>query len=332
MNLIDVYIQEVTRRLPEKNRADIGLELRSTIEDTLPDDYDEEDVNTVLQELGNPAALASEYRDQPMHLIGPRYFDIYVSLLKMIVPIAAVVALISMIAKYFGAFGEEEAILNAVLHIIGEGIWVVIQVGIQVFFWLTLVFAILERTDKGKYGEPLATNFKKWTPNDLKNVAYISGENSITKLRVFGSLMWTTVWATLYFYANQLIGVYEGSEVGLEFVMPALTQGVLMSYWPLVLVVILLEVSSSIYKLIIGKWTTKIAIFNTVIELISTSLFIVILSNPNLFQPEFLSYMSDLFNISSSQFKFWLVGGAIIILVLSATISIFDGFRRALNR
>lgn len=329
MNLIDVYIQEVTRRLPEKKRADIGLELRSTIEDTLPDDYDEEDVNTVLQKLGNPAALASEYRDQPMHLIGPRYFDIYVSLLKMILPIASVVALISMIAKYFVTFGEEVAILNAVLHIIGEGIWVVIQVAIQVFFWLTLVFAILERTDKGKYREPLATNFKEWTPNDLKNVAYISGENSITKLRVFGSLMWTTVWATLYFYANQLIGVYEGSKVGLEFVIPALTQGVLISYWPLVLVVILLEVSFSLYKLIIGKWTRKIAIFNTAIELISTSLFIVILINPNLFQPEFLSYMSDLFDISTSQFKIWLVGGAIISLVLSATISIFDGFRRA---
>ena len=27
MNLIEVYIQEVTRRLPEKNREDIALEL-----------------------------------------------------------------------------------------------------------------------------------------------------------------------------------------------------------------------------------------------------------------------------------------------------------------
>ncbi len=26
MNLIDIYIQEVTRRLPEKSRADIALE------------------------------------------------------------------------------------------------------------------------------------------------------------------------------------------------------------------------------------------------------------------------------------------------------------------
>ena len=77
MKLIEVYIQEVTRRLPEKNREDIALELRSTIEDMLPDDYREEDVKSVLEKLGNPAILASGYRDQPMYLIGPRYFDVY---------------------------------------------------------------------------------------------------------------------------------------------------------------------------------------------------------------------------------------------------------------
>ena len=64
MNLIEIYIQEVTRRLPEKSREDIALELRSTIEDMLPDDYSEEDVKSVLEKLGNPAALASGYRDQ----------------------------------------------------------------------------------------------------------------------------------------------------------------------------------------------------------------------------------------------------------------------------
>lgn len=39
MNLIDLYIQEVAKRLPEKNREDITLELRSTIDDMLPEDY-----------------------------------------------------------------------------------------------------------------------------------------------------------------------------------------------------------------------------------------------------------------------------------------------------
>ncbi|WP_234414153.1 HAAS signaling domain-containing protein [Paenibacillus sp. CAA11] len=84
MNLIELYIQEVTRRLPEKMRADIALELRSTIEDMLPEEYTEEEVKGVLAQLGNPAVLAGNYKDRPMHLIGPRYYDGYIHLLKMI--------------------------------------------------------------------------------------------------------------------------------------------------------------------------------------------------------------------------------------------------------
>ena len=154
MKLIEVYIQEVTRRLPEKNRGDIALELRSTIEDMLPDDYREEDVMSVLEKLGSPALLANGYRDQPMHLIGPRYFDVYITLLKMILPIAGVISLISMVATYMFNYSGEEAIINMVISIIGEGIGTLLEVGLQVFFWLTLVFAIIERTDKKRYGTP----------------------------------------------------------------------------------------------------------------------------------------------------------------------------------
>lgn len=53
MNLIDVYIQEVTRRLPEKGRDDIALELWSTIEDMLPENYSDKGVKEVLKNLGN---------------------------------------------------------------------------------------------------------------------------------------------------------------------------------------------------------------------------------------------------------------------------------------
>ncbi len=49
MNLINIYVEEVAKRLPEKNREDIILELRSTIEDMLPDDYNEDDEKRVLE-------------------------------------------------------------------------------------------------------------------------------------------------------------------------------------------------------------------------------------------------------------------------------------------
>ncbi len=329
MNLIEVYIQEVTGRLPEKNREDIALELQSIIEDMLPDDYNEEDVNVILEKLGNPAALASGYRDQPMHLIGPRYFDVYASLLKMILPIAATISLISVIAEYFIGYPAEETVINVFLDIIGFGIWKIIEVGIHTFFWLTLVFAIIERTDKGKDQQPLSTSLKKWTPEDLKNIPYIPKKKAITKLEVFGYLMWTAIWATLYFYANHLVGIYEGGGDGLEFVIPALNQDVLLHYWPIVLIIIAIEIGLSLYKLIKKQWTKKMAIFTTALELIATVVFIVIFSNPNLMNQEFITYMSGLFNTTATQFETWLVGSVIIIFILSAAFNVFDGFRKA---
>lgn len=329
MNLIEVYVQEVTRRLPEKNREDIALELRSTIEDMLPDDYDEKDVNGVLEKLGNPAALASGYRDQPMHLIGPRYFDVYVSLLKMILPIAATISLISIIAEYFIGYTGEEAVMNVFIDIIAVGIWKIIEVGIHTFFWLTLVFAIIERTDKGKDPQPLSTSLKKWTPDDLKNSLYIPKKKAITKLEVFGYLMWTAIWATLYFNANHLLGVYEGGPDRIEFVFPALNQDVLLRYWPIVLVIIALEIGLSLYKLIKGQWTKRMAIFTAALELIATIVFIVILNNPNLMNQEFITYMSDLFNTTATQLQTAIVGAVIIIFILSAAFTVFDGFRKA---
>ncbi|KOP78495.1 hypothetical protein AMS59_11665 [Lysinibacillus sp. FJAT-14745] len=329
MNLIEVYIREVAQRLPEKNREDIILELRSNIEDMLPDDYREEDVKVVLEKLGSPVALASNYRDWPMYLIGPRYFDVYVTLLKMILPIAAVISLIAMTAEYFIGYSGEQAVLNIGLNLMTEGIQRIIEVGIQVFFWLTLMFAVLERTDKGRGGQPLTARFKEWTPDDLKNKPYIPKKKAISKYEVFLSLMWTGIWATFYFYANYLVGVYEGGREGLVFVTPTFNQEVLFRYWPIVVIVIGLEIAFSLYKLIKQQCTKRMAICNTALQLIGTIVFIVILLNPNLLSQDFITYMSDLFAITTNQFKTRIVGGGMFIFMITAAFSVFDGFRKA---
>jgi hypothetical protein len=329
MNLIDIYVEEVAKRLPEKNREDIILELRSTIEDMLPDDYNEDDEKRVLEKLGSPVSLANGYLDRPMYLIGPRYFDVYTTLLKMIIPIAAVIALIAMVAENFVGYNGEQAVLNVILNLIGKGIGEIIEVVLHVFFWLTLVFAILERTDKDKGTQPLTTSLKKWTPDDLKNTSYVSKKKSISKFEVFGGLMWTAIWATLYFYANHLVGVYHGTENGLKFVAPTFNQDVLLQYWPIVVIMIVFEIGISLYKLVQGQWTQRLAIGNAILQVAGTIVFIVIVVNPHLFNEGFITYMANVFTISSEGFKTWLVGGGIFIYTLSAAINIFDGFRKA---
>ena len=107
-------------------------------------------------------------------------------------------------------------------------------------------------------------NMKSWTPEDLKSIPYIPKENAIKKFEVFGSLLWTAIWATVYFYADRLIGVYENNGDGLIFVIPALNQEVLNSFILFILVIVVLEVALALYKLIVKHWTIKLAVLNIV--------------------------------------------------------------------
>ncbi|MGE7637284.1 HAAS signaling domain-containing protein [Peribacillus frigoritolerans] len=326
MELIELYILEVTRRLPEKNRADIALELQSTIEDMLPEDHTEQDVKAVLLKLGDPVTLASGYRDRPMHLIGPRYYDVYISLLKMILPIAAVISLIALVGDNpFRDTGN--TVMEAILKIIGKGISSIIGTGIQVFFWLTLSFAILERLDTSKDQSPVTKDLKPWTPENLKDIPNISKIKAVPMIEVFASLLGLSVFAALYFNAANLLGVYEKRNGSLIFVTPSFNQDVLNSYWLLVSCVIIIGVLLAIYKLFLGRWTLKLAFFHAIYQLLYTLAFIIIISNPDLLNPEFLAYQRTLFSID--EWKSSIYWGLILLSIIFAAYDTYQGFRKA---
>ncbi|MES1040129.1 HAAS signaling domain-containing protein [Peribacillus simplex] len=326
MELIELYIQEVTRRLPEKNREDIGLELQSTIADMLPENHTEQDVKAVLLKLGDPVTLASGYRDRPMHLIGPRYYDVYISLLKMILPIAAVISLIALIGD--NPFRDtENTVVDAILKIIGKGIAGIISTSIQVFFWLTLSFAIVERLDTSKDQSPLTKDLKPWTPENLKDIPNISKIKAVPMIEVFASLLGLSVFAALYFNAANLLGVYEKRNGSLIFVTPSFNQDVLNSYWLLVSCVVIIGVFLAIYKLFLRQWTLKLAIFHAIYQMLSTLTFIIIISNPNLLNPEFIAYQKTLFSIDDWKTSiYWCL---IIITIFFAAYDSYQGFRKA---
>lgn len=327
MNLINIYIQEVTRRLPEKNRADIALELKSTIEDMLPDEYGENEVKTVLEKLGNPAILANQYQDRPMHLIGPAYFTTYMSLLKMIIPIAAIVSFIILMAEYIISYNSNEALLNVLLHFIGEAVSTIIWVATQSFFWLTLTFAFIERViPDGQF--PFSTSGTQWKADDLKNIIY-NPKKSISKWEVFFSLLWTSIWAAVYFNADRLIGIYEKGPEGLVFIAPLFNQDILLRYLPVVIVVIVLEVGLALYKLIQMHWTKSMAIYNAVSQILFAVVFIVILINPNLITSDFIHYMTDVLNITTENFKWLLFVTVSLGFIIATIINIVDGIRKA---
>ncbi len=329
MNLIKLYIQEVTRRLPDKTRDDIALELESTIYDMLPEDHSDEDVYQALETLGDPAILAGKYNEKPMHFIGPRYYHGYVTLLKLIMPIAATISFITIIFVNLLGPVEEGAVLETMIHLLGIGIWNVVSVLIQTFFWITIVFIIVERADVAKNDASLPTQLKSWTPNNLKHITYIPKYKMIKNFELSCGLIWTAIWGTAYFYADHLLGIYENGHNGLRMVTPAFNQEMLLSFWPFIVLIIGLEVALTIFKLVKKQWTRQLATFFAINQAVSLIILVVILTRENLFNQEFLNKIGKLFTTSPPIIENILIWGTIVIFIVSTGWGIFDTFKRA---
>ncbi len=333
MELIDLYVMEVIERLPEKRQSEIAEQLRSTIDGMLVNDYSEQNVKNVLAELGHPAILASRYAERPMYLIGPRYYDLYLQLLKLILPIAIAVSTIVIVIVTIVSGAGEEGIFSIIVSLIGGIISGIINTVIQVLFWLTLVLVIVERAEHSVSQKPLALNFEEWTPDNLKNFkkrSHLSKGRKISRSQVFGSLIWTAIWTTVYFNADKLLGIYqEGQQGSLEFTTPIFNQEVLVSYWPLIILVILLEITLATYQWQAVRWTKKLAFFNTFVQLTSALVFVLIFTNSNLINLAFRQWLGDVFG-GLANFN-WLIGSVIVIVIISSAVDVIKGIWKAKN-
>lgn len=109
MNLIERYVRAVKKYLPNDLKEDVAKELTTNILDMLPEYYTEEDVYKVLTELGSPKKLAEEYNPNKKYLVGPVYYDKYISVLKLVIGIATVV---SFTVSLFGIIVNPPLVVN----------------------------------------------------------------------------------------------------------------------------------------------------------------------------------------------------------------------------
>ncbi len=141
--LIERYVHQVGRYLPEKERAEIEAELRSQIEDQLedrsPGTPTQADVLAVLAELGDPRRMAVSYSGE-QYLVGPNLYPFMMLVLRygwVLVP--AVVVVLNLVSALIT---PEERTL------IGLLVGTVFSVLQSVFVFsavVVLIFAIVER-------------------------------------------------------------------------------------------------------------------------------------------------------------------------------------------
>ena len=147
-NLIERYVHDVARRLPEKDREEVKKELRANIYDMLPEGANDDAVKKVLYELGSPISLAEKYRTKPRYLISPAYYDEYVGVLKWVLPLVGVIVMVIgfAVAAFDAAKSGSTNFAFAASNIFSRGVSMGVTAAFQALVWTTIGFVIAEHS------------------------------------------------------------------------------------------------------------------------------------------------------------------------------------------
>lgn len=301
MELIERYVYDVTRRLPQSQREDVAEELRATINDMLAAKLEEKkptkkQVIEVLKELGSPEKLACEYENTPQYLISPRWFRLYWKLLKQLIllvpPIVATIVSIVEVVETNRIFGS-----------IATGVSAGIGTAIQIAFWMTLVFAVLDRT-----GTSPEVESEEWSPETLPELPpkrQISIGDSVAGivfiLIVAGIVAYAATWPAWWAHVTAPVLDPElwGSWIMNGFLLLAVAS-LLLEGW----------------KLKVGNWVIVLTITNVLIDVAwATFLTFVILTQP-LINPMFVDEVSR--SADLTQAAPWIVGMSVVTAILSS--------------
>lgn len=334
-DMMSRYVYDVVRRLPKNQREDIEKELYTLIEDMLNEragdkGIENKDIEDVLAELGSPANMARQYRGNESHLIGGEYYDQYCYILKIVLVCAGVGLLISNIASFFIHSISEGGIFNGSF----EGVWDIVMIPsilIQIFAWITIVFALTER-----FHVKLDLGFEVWEPNKLPLIpdkkALIKRGDSIASI-VFGVLC-----IILFTFAPQLMGAWINAN-GKMYSIPIFNLEGWTAVLPLFLICIALGIVKNLVELINGRYNKQVAITTLITSAMGLIVTVIIFKVFDVWNPNFVSEIERIANLNlSGSFDIlanwnttWLTNMVLAVIALLYTIDSVVAVYRAVR-
>lgn len=308
--LEDRYVAAVLASIPDAHRTDVEAELRASIADAtearveLGDDPERVRVQ-VLEGLGDPGVLAAELTGRPLHLIGPRSYLPWLRLLKVLLAIVVPIVVVAVVG--LGVAGGD-GLVDIVASAIGAGA----GSALQIVFWVTLVFAVLERT-----GE--TSHLAAWSVDDLPE----SRDGSIS----LGETVWSV--ASLVAVIALLVGVAPGATATVAGDRIAVFAPGVWDVWIPVLVGLLaVEAIFEIVKYRTGRWTTRLAVVNLVVNAAFAALASWLLLSGRLLDPELVTALEAQLGESRSWLDTSILITTLVVIGVSAW-SALDGFLKA---
>ena len=315
-NLIERYVYDVARRLPEKDREDVKKELRANIYDMLPQGAGEDDVKKVLYELGSPVSLAEKYRTHPRYLISPAYFDEYIHALKWILPLVGV--LVMLIGFAVGAFDAAKSgstnVPFIISGVISQGVSMGVSAAFQALVWTTIGFAIAEHSGekKKKAGE------HGWKVEELPEVQ--SAKAGIPLSEGIAELVLSVVFSiiALLFCAGQLPFAMMFAQGDMVF-FNIFSQSFLNMLVPFILVSMLLAIVQGIAKIKDRSWSVFVCASVVVKKLVDMAMTLFLINQPNILSAEFHNFLVQTEVMKALP----IVGGKNVLVIVFSVLIIF---------
>lgn len=275
MELVDLYVSEVGRRLPNKTHEDIEKEIRSMIMDTLEEQsaaesrpVDDAMVESVLERLGSPDKMAASYLP-PRYLIGPDLYPHFMTTLKIVLTVVLILGAVGLGLS----LGWKAQLPADVAQELGDT-----ALGLLSSFWgvlgiVVFIFALIQR-----FSPDFKAGQKTWKPADL--LAARDDE----RIKV-GELAAEAVFSLILIL---LVNTYPGvlrSFVNMDglVIIPEFT-AFLKGFLPWISVLWALQASFNFLLISRGRWETGSRLISIGLSLAGILLAVLLLLGPALFQ------------------------------------------------
>lgn len=284
MDWIDRYLYALTKSFSGKQKEEIEKEFRANIEDMVALDKSaasrEEKVKKVLAQLGDPAAIADAYRGTERYVIGPRYYSVYLTVLKIVllavggsVSIAVFIqSILSGEVNYAGIIAGYFAFLFAAL--------------LQAFACTTIAFFLAER--KSEKTVKTGADKAAWTPDNLPPLT--DRKADITASKTLVNITFTAVFFSLlvflFYYMPDLFAAYFGWGPG-AVAVPLFDSQVMRGYMGLWVAILALSLLRAILPFFYRRWNLKLALSHSLVTVLTTVFAVIIFGDGSLWNPDF---------------------------------------------
>lgn len=263
-SLIDMYVAQVIRHLPEASRPDIARELKTTladmVEERLGGDWSDPEASraaerAAVEELGDPGRFALQYQGTPQYVIGPELYPAFVRLIRWLLPLVALAAAV-INAVVYAATSPDAAVGGMIGAIVGNSVVALLTTtGV-----ITALFAVGERylSEKDKAEMTRSVGYVDWNADHLSEDV---PSRRIPRGETIAALIFLIILAALPVIPSSFFYVGHLNNSG-SFLNPELWEGWIPAYFILVAGLILLEV----WKLVLGQWTLPMLVTGLVVD------------------------------------------------------------------